>query len=69
MSVAEWVIVALVVLGAVAALLGWDRYRTKRKAPVASFEPTDEVFTDPATGKSMRVWHDPATGERDYRPT
>jgi len=68
MGVVEWVVVAVVVLGAVAALLGWDRYRTKRKAGGDSSRPTNEVFTDPASGKPMRVWYDPATGEREYRP-
>jgi len=68
MGVAEWVIVAVVVLGVVAALFGWDRYRSNRKAASESSQRTGEVFTDPASGKSMRVWYDPATGEREYRP-
>jgi hypothetical protein len=68
MSVTEWVIVAIVVLGVVAALFGWDRYRTDRKGVSESSQPTSEVFTDPATGKSMRVWYNQATGEREYRP-
>ena len=69
MSVAVWVIVGVVVvLGVVAAVFGWDRYRSNAKATSASAQPTSEVFTDPATGKSMRVWYDPSTGEREYRP-
>ena len=68
MSVAEWVIVAVVVLGVVAALFGWDRYRSKRTAISESAQSTGEVFTDPASGKAMRVWYNPATGEREYRP-
>jgi predicted negative regulator of RcsB-dependent stress response len=68
MGVAEWVIVAVVVLGVVAALFGWDRYRSNRKTASESSQRTGEVFTDPASGKSMRVWYDPATGEREYRP-
>ena len=32
------------------------------------FHPTDERFTDPTTGQRVRVWVDPATGERRYRP-
>ncbi len=31
------------------------------------FRPTDEVFVDPTSGKTMRVFNDPATGERRYR--
>jgi len=30
------------------------------------FRRTDEVFTDPTSGHRMRVWMDPATGERRY---
>jgi hypothetical protein len=68
MGVADWVIVAVVVLGVVAALFGWDRYRSKRTGASGPSEPTSEVFTDPASGKPMRVWYNPATGEREYRP-
>ena len=68
MNVVLWVIVAAVVLGIVAAVFGWDRYGRNRKTDSGSAQPTDEVFTDPATGKQMRVWYDPATGEREYRP-
>ena len=34
----------------------------------AGLRPTDEVFDDPTTGRRMRVWSDPSTGEREYRP-
>jgi hypothetical protein len=68
MSAAEWVIVAVVVVGVVAALFGVDRYRSKRKGTGEPSQPTSEVFTDPASGKPMRVWYNAATGERDYRP-
>jgi hypothetical protein len=26
------------------------------------------MFIDPETGRRMRVWYDPSTGGRDYRP-
>ena len=68
LGVAEWVIVAVVVVGIVFALFGWDRYRSSRKVASKSSQPTGEVFTDPSTGKPMRVWYNPATGEREYRP-
>ena len=69
MNTAVWVIVAVVVVvGIVVAAFGWDRYRSDGKAASESAQPTSEVFTDPTTGKSMRVWYDPATGEREYRP-
>jgi hypothetical protein len=31
------------------------------------FQRTDERFVDPTTGTPMRVWIDPASGERRYR--
>ncbi len=33
----------------------------------ASFQPTDERFVDPTSGRVMRVFADPRTGERRYR--
>lgn len=69
MNPVEWVILAVVVLGIVIAIFGWDRYRgTKKSADTSSApEPTSEVFIDPATGQRMRVWYDPASGNREYR--
>jgi hypothetical protein len=32
----------------------------------ARFRPTEERFEDPTTGVRMRVWIDPAAGERRY---
>lgn len=61
-----WIVIAIVVVGAVVAIFGWDRYRGQK--PSGATQPTSEVFADPATGKTMRVWYDPATGEREYRP-
>ncbi len=77
MNTVEWVLIAVVVVGVLGALLGWDRYRGNRKhtADRNTYEPTDEVFIDPATGRRTRVWYKPATGDRrpatgdrDYRP-
>ena len=69
MNPVEWVILAVVVLGAVIALFGWDRYRGNKKSADTGnrSEPTSEVFIDPATGQRMRVWYDPASGNREYR--
>jgi hypothetical protein len=67
-----WVVIALVVVGAIVALFGWDRYRGSRRGGSASngsaAQPTDEVFIDPETGRRTRVWYDQATGRREYRP-
>jgi hypothetical protein len=69
MNPAEWVILAVVVLGIVIAIFGLDRYRGSRKSAGtgSGSEPTTEVFIDPATGQRMRVWYDPASGDREYR--
>jgi hypothetical protein len=34
--------------------------------PAAPFRPTGEVFVDPTSGHRLRVYLDPATGERRY---
>ena len=31
------------------------------------FRPTEEQFVDPTTRQRMRVWIDPASGDRRYR--
>ena len=69
MNVAEWVVVAVVIVGIVIALFGWDRYRGNRKSAggASAAQPTDEVFIDPETGKQTRVWYNSATGQREYR--
>jgi hypothetical protein len=68
-GVVEWVILGVVIVGIVIALFGWDRYRGNRsQAGGSASQPTDEVFIDPDTGQRMRVWYDPATGQREYRP-
>jgi hypothetical protein len=70
MHVVEWVILAVVIAGIVIALFGWDRYRGNRTTaePDGASQPTSEAFIDPDTGRRTRVWYDPATGQRDYRP-
>jgi hypothetical protein len=68
MSVADWVIIAVLIVGILAAVFGLDRYRgSRKKAGSDDAQPTSEVFTDPDTGKRTRVWYNPATGEREYR--
>lgn len=34
----------------------------------ARFQPTEELFTDPTSGQLTRVWYDPTSGQREYRP-
>jgi hypothetical protein len=70
MSIGEWVVLAVVVVGVVVALFGWDRYRGRQKGVGgdSASQPTGEVFIDPETGRRMRVWYDQSTGKREYRP-
>jgi hypothetical protein len=70
MGIVDWIILAVVVVGIAIALLGLDRYRGNRKgaADDSAAKPTTEVFIDPVSGKRMRVWYNPTTGEREYRP-
>jgi hypothetical protein len=66
------ILVVVVVLIVVGAVFGWERYRggsvAGRGAGVTGAQPTAEIFIDPETGRRMRVWFDPQTGQRDYRP-
>jgi hypothetical protein len=70
MGIVRWVVLVIVIAGIVIALLGWDRYRGKRKdvGDGSASQATDEVFIDPETGRRMRVWYDPSSGKREYRP-
>jgi hypothetical protein len=68
MHIVLWVILAVVVVGIVIAIFGWDRYRGTRKSDGATSQPTSEVFIDPTTGQRMRVWYNPSTGRREYHP-
>ena len=70
MHVLGWIILAVVIMGIVIALFGLDRYRGSRKQADHSdaAQPTTEAFIDPDTGRRMRVWYDPSTGRREYRP-
>ena len=75
-----WSIVAGAVV-VVAVVLERSRYRSEAaersdappgpgggepSAPGAPFQPTEEVFVDPTSGHRLRVYLDPATGERRY---
>lgn len=62
----QLVLTAVVVVFAIAGYFIWDR--RYHGADGGSFRPTGEVFTDPATGQRVRVYEDPKTGKRQYRP-
>jgi len=53
----------LIVLGTV--FERW-RYRPNDTRPGAGWEPTGERFEDPQTGKTLRVFYHPQSGERRY---
>ena len=54
---------AVIVLGTV-----FERWRYRNSAPPAGarWERTGERFVDPASGDTMEVYYDPASGERRY---
>jgi Flp pilus assembly protein TadB len=61
---------ALIIL-AIAGLtmVSWSagrRVRARLSRPEPRFQPTLEVFRDPASGRPTRVYVDPDTGERRY---
>lgn len=57
------------VVFALAAAYEHGRYRANVTTKGAGrFQRTEEVFTDPTTGQLTRVWYDPVSGSRDYRP-
>jgi hypothetical protein len=53
------------------ALLVFERSRYKPAVDSSSpnWRPTGERFEDATSGKTMQVFENPKTGERDYRPT
>lgn len=53
----------LIVLG---TLFERWRYRPNESHPGAGWEPTGERFQDPQSGKTLRVFYDPRSGERRY---
>jgi len=64
------VVVIVIALAAGLAVTGWLNLRRHGESavPAGSWEPTDEVFRDPSSGRVMRVWIDPIDGTRHYVP-
>jgi hypothetical protein len=60
----------LIGAGAIAiSILETPRYFPGRNSSGGGrLRPTDERFVDPTTGQRIRVWVDPASGERSYMP-
>ncbi|MGA8015162.1 MAG: hypothetical protein WCB85_04510 [Candidatus Dormiibacterota bacterium] len=64
-------IALVVVLMVLAAVFGWERYRSGGPGgpgAISGARPTAEVFIDPETGRPVRVWFDERTGQREYHP-
>jgi hypothetical protein len=64
------VIVLVLVGAAVLVAVGvsfFVRRHGESDAPGAGWTPTDEVFQDPGSNRTMRVWVDPSA-ERHYVP-
>jgi hypothetical protein len=68
-----WLLASAAVL-IVVALAERERYASARpgeppdETAADGLRATDEVFDDPTTGRRTRVWFDPHTGRRAYRP-
>ncbi|HEY7839611.1 MAG TPA: hypothetical protein VIC54_13525 [Terriglobales bacterium] len=59
-------IVGIVIAGCVALHHRFDR--RYRGHVTAAQHPTSEIFRDPATGALTRVYEDPRSGARSYKP-
>jgi hypothetical protein len=46
----------------------WGRGHGEVSKPAAGWVATEERFRDPTSKRIMRVWLDPATGDRHYIP-
>ena len=66
---ATWVLFGVQAL-VVIALLAFERsrYRPRINANAGTWLPTGEKFEDPTSGKTVEVFANPQTGEREYRP-
>ena len=63
-----WFLVVIVVIGlAIWGFFTWDRRYHGAPGPPEQFQATGETFRDPTTQRMMRVYSNPATGERQYR--
>lgn len=69
MMAAVLILIAVLILTGLYYHFDRARYRGQRgsETAAAQFRPTAEVFRDPGSGAMMRVYENPATGERQYR--
>jgi hypothetical protein len=66
-----WIVFQLAVVALAIGIAVWGFFRWDRRYHGAhegdGFQPTDETFKDPTTGRMMRVFFNPSTGLRQYR--
>jgi hypothetical protein len=67
-----WVLFELLAVVGLIAIAIWGFFRWDRRyhgavGPSEQFQATGETFRDPTTQRMMRVYSNPATGERQYR--
>jgi hypothetical protein len=65
---ATWLVIGLQAI-VVIALLAFERsrYRPRIKSGSGEWVPTGEKFEDPTSGKTVEVYQNPQSGEREYR--
>jgi hypothetical protein len=61
-------LIVLSFLVLIALYSGLLHRKAHRLAPGARWRRTDEVFRDPSTGRTVRVWVDPRDGGRHFVP-
>ena len=68
MGATIWALVIGIII--VIAVVGWINLRRHGESPqpALGWQPTEESFRDPSSGRLMRVWLDPADGSRHYVP-
>lgn len=59
---------SLIAIGAILAAMLFERFRYKPIAdrPPPGWQATGERFIDPESGKTVTVYYDPETGQRQY---
>jgi hypothetical protein len=65
--VGMWVLIVWAAILALALVIERFRYKALQSAsPGPGWQRTSERFVDDETGKTVTVWLDPRTGERQY---
>ena len=65
---ASWTPMLLLAIALALIVFERSRYRPQVKSNSGEWLPTGERFEDPTSGKTVVVYQNPQTGEREYRP-